>query len=145
MKLTKSENDFKEVMQRAKLVTNATTWTELAEILEMSTGDLANRKKRGTLPLDRLIDMANSRNVSIDWLLSGEGSMYRGGDGSMRREEPAESLSPKEEAVLALFRALDDDAQREIQQVAAEKKRLRDVEQRLEELSSELALSKNRA
>jgi hypothetical protein len=115
MKLTKSENDFKEVMQRAKLVTNATTWTELAEILEMSTGDLANRKKRGTLPLDRLIDMANSRNVSIDWLLSGEGSMYRGGDGSMRREEPAESLSPKEEAVLALFRALDDDAQREIQ------------------------------
>ena len=44
----------------------------------------------------------------------------------------------REEAVLTLFRALDEDAQREIQQAAEEKKRLRDVERRLDDLSAAL-------
>lgn len=125
------------VIDRLKLLYQAKNDTELCSAAGINRQTLSNWKSRDTVPYSLCVSLASEKGVTLDWLLTG--------DGPMRREEPAENLSPKEEAVLALFRALDDDAQREIQQVAAEKKRLRDVEQRLEELSSELALSKNRA
>jgi septal ring factor EnvC (AmiA/AmiB activator) len=55
------------------------------------------------------------------------------------------ALSREEEAVLALYRALDEDARREIRAVAEEKKRLREVERALAELRAELAGAKKRA
>lgn len=80
---------------------------------------------------DALASICSRLGVSADWLLTGEGDMYRaGGAGGLATE------TPREEAVLALFRELDEDAQREIQRAAEEKKRLRDVERRLDDLSA---------
>jgi hypothetical protein len=136
-KLTSRETGFEAVMERAMLVAGTSKWSEIAVALDMSSGDLANRKKRNTLPYDRLIDFAHSRKVSVDWLLTGTGPMRHvdGGGGET-------ALSPREQAVLSLFRALDEGAQREIQEVASEKKRLRDIEQKLEQLSAQLARRK---
>lgn len=72
--------------------------------------------------------------VSIDWLLTGEGPMRRGGAAAGLATE-----NPREEGMLNLFRELPEAEQREIQQVASEKKRLREVEQKLEEVSAQLA------
>ena len=53
--------------------------------------------------------------------------------------------SPKEEAILELFRSLDESGQRDIQSAAEEKKRIRDIEQRLKDLTEVLADTKRPA
>nr|WP_155397244.1 helix-turn-helix transcriptional regulator [Stutzerimonas stutzeri] len=80
--------------------------------------------------------------VSSDWLLTGEGPMRRGEVG---RAAPASAESPREQALLALWRELDEDAQREIQLAAEEKKRLKTLEQRLQELEAVVAAGKRLA
>jgi len=45
--------------------------------------------------------------------------------------------TPQEDAILSLYRALGDADRRDIQSAVEEKKRLRDIEQRLEELESQ--------
>ncbi|WP_262373513.1 MULTISPECIES: hypothetical protein [unclassified Pseudomonas] len=46
--------------------------------------------------------------------------------------------SPKEEAILSLFRSLDESGQRDIQSAAEEKKRLKDMAQQLSEITAML-------
>lgn len=94
---------------------------------------------------DILARLCTQLRISGDWLLTGEGDMYRDAPPSPTPDAPtapdptpAPDLSPTEAAILALYRDLDGDAQREIQNVATEKKRLRDVEQRIQDLQAEL-------
>lgn len=67
--------------------------------------------------------------------------MRRGdiGAASGQQAPAAAEMTPREQAILDLFRSLDEDGQREIQDAAAEKKRLRDLEQRFEELAAAFA------
>lgn len=58
---------------------------------------------------------------------------------------PGEGLSPDENAILELYRALEPNAQREIQNVAEEKKRLREVERQLKEIQANIAYQKRSA
>ncbi|MBD3816446.1 MAG: helix-turn-helix domain-containing protein [Halothiobacillus sp.] len=90
--------------------------------------------------VEAIIKIATHLGISMDWLLTGEGSMYRAAPTAQ-----IPSLSTREEAVLAMFRSLDEDAQREIQQVAEEKKRLRDVERQIKELQALLPHGKRSA
>ncbi len=62
--------------------------------------------------------------------------MHRGGVGQAE-QGAAENL--REQALLALWRELDEDAQREIQRSAQEKKRLSDIETQLKELAAAVA------
>ncbi|HBO0984934.1 TPA: helix-turn-helix domain-containing protein [Pseudomonas aeruginosa] len=74
--------------------------------------------------------------ISVDWLLTGDGRMLRGvsvGDA------PGGAENPREQALLALWRELDEGEQREIQLAAEEKKRLKILEQRLAELEAVVA------
>lgn len=68
--------------------------------------------------------------------------MHRSTD-EVRSVEPVNS--PKEEAILALFRSLDENGQRDIQSAAEEKKRLRDMAQQLTEITAMLNDSKRQA
>lgn len=52
---------------------------------------------------------------------------------------------PQEDAILALFRSLEETDRREIQSAAEEKKRIRDIEQRLKDLTEALADAKRPA
>lgn len=82
--------------------------------------------------------------ISVDWLLTGDGSPLGVSEGPPERGYGA-GLSSGEEAVLAVYRALDSEAQREIQAVAAEKKRLREIERQLKDLKEDLADCKRSA
>ncbi|MCO3755936.1 helix-turn-helix domain-containing protein [Pseudomonas aeruginosa] len=80
--------------------------------------------------------------ISVDWLLTGDGRMLRGvsvGDA------PGGAENPREQALLALWRELDEGEQREIQLAAEEKKRLKILEQRLAELEAVVAGGKRLA
>lgn len=80
--------------------------------------------------------------VSVDWLLTGEGSMFHGV--SIQGADPA-TENMQERALLELFRSLGDAGKRDIQSAAEEKKRLMDVEQRLKDLTEALADTKRPA
>ncbi|EIU1687327.1 helix-turn-helix domain-containing protein [Pseudomonas aeruginosa] len=91
---------------------------------------------------DALITIGSRLGISIDWLLSGEGPMRRGEAGQVGQ---GAAESPREQALLALWRELDEDAQREIQRAAEEKKRLNTLEQRVSELEAVVAAGKRLA
>ncbi len=80
--------------------------------------------------------------ISLDWLLTGEGSMFLGVSGGASETQTA---NQQEEAILELFRSLGEAGKREIQSAAEEKKRLMDVEQRLKDLTEALADTKRPA
>ena len=80
--------------------------------------------------------------ISLDWLLTGEGSMCLGVSAESSETQAA---NQQEEAILELFRSLGEAGRREIQSAAEEKKRLMDVEQRLKDLTEALADTKRPA
>lgn len=97
---------------------------------------------------DAMTQICTRLGIRADWLLTGEGPMRRdeASPAAPAREEPASyGINPREQAMLELFRSLDEDGQREIQGAAAEKKRLSDLEQRLEELAATVAAMEKRA
>lgn len=90
---------------------------------------------------DALRMISSHLGISSDWLLTGEGPMRRGDAdvASGQQSSTAAEMTPREQAILDLFRSLDEDGQREIQDAASEKKRLRDLEQRFKELAAAVA------
>ena len=81
--------------------------------------------------------------ISVDWLLTGEGSMA--GVPPLQVQAGTAPENSQEEAILELFRSLGEAGRREIQIAAEEKKRLMDVEQRLKDLTEILADTKRPA
>jgi hypothetical protein len=77
--LMNSEINFDDVMNRLKSYTNAKSFNALADMLGLSSSNFANLKKRNSIPYDKILEFSNSHNVSMDWLLTGEGTMLKGG------------------------------------------------------------------
>ncbi|PKG93663.1 transcriptional regulator [Pseudomonas sp. Choline-3u-10] len=90
---------------------------------------------------DALISLGSQLGISIDWLLTGEGEMLRrNAAGQGPQEERGEYAMPSaERALLAAYRALDEEDQQAVESVAREKKRLRDIEMQLKELVAAVA------
>ncbi len=116
----KNDYEFNVVMERLKNVSNTSSYNALAEMLGLSSSAFANFKKRNSIPYERVFSFANSLNVSIDWLLTGNGEMYQ--------EAKNADLTPHEAALLKVFRAVSDEGQQEILLHATEKKRLHELE-----------------
>ncbi|WP_103713685.1 helix-turn-helix domain-containing protein [Pseudomonas syringae] len=117
---------------------------EAAKVCSLSYSSLQNwvggiREPRP----EALIALGSHLGISIDWLLTGEGPMLRGGAHTDSNND--QTTSPQEKAILALYRSLGESDQRDIQSAAEEKKRMRDIEQRLEELTTALADVKKHA
>jgi len=115
---------------------------QLGDALQVNRSTLGNWRSRDSVPYTICVDVALERGVSLDWLLTGEGSMYRENGGNAPAE-PADS--PRERAMLALWRELDEEAQRDVQRHAEEKKRLTTLEQRVAELEAVVAAGKRLA
>ena len=122
-KFTDRERRFEEVMARLKQAIKAENDAKVAEELGLSSSGFANIKKRGSLPYERMERVCDSRNVSMDWLLTGEGLMWRG--------EPTDRQML---ALMELVAALSPEQRREICAVAEEKKRLNQLERAVAEL-----------
>ncbi len=82
---------FDDVVGRFRDALGLSSDADVARALGLSTGDFANRKRRGTLPLEKLAAAALSRNVSVDWLLTG-----RAGEASVEPGGRARSGYPTE-------------------------------------------------
>ncbi len=75
-----SEHTFEGVAQRLKDALGLKSFNALARALGISSSSFSNRKQTNSLPYKAIVDLALSRNVSLDWLFYGQGQPFRGGD-----------------------------------------------------------------
>lgn len=130
------------VLERLMTVFAVDSDSELARKLDVNRQTLGSWRSRQSIPYALCVNVSEAEGVSLDWLLTGEGTMLRGVSVAAT-DSPA--TSPQEDAILALFRSLEETDRREIQSAAEEKKRIRDIEQRLKELTEALADTKRPA
>ncbi|MBX7277965.1 helix-turn-helix domain containing protein [Pseudomonas sp. ERGC3:05] len=130
------------VLERLMTVFSVDSDSELARKLDVNRQTLGSWRSRQSIPYALCISVSEAEDVSLDWLLTGEGTMVRGISAPI-----AETVvtDPQEEAILTLFRSLEEADRREIQSAAEEKKRIRDIEQRLKDLTEALAATKRQA
>ncbi|WP_090899335.1 helix-turn-helix domain-containing protein [Azotobacter beijerinckii] len=129
------------VLERLACVLETKSSSQLANALGYSPQAVSGWKTRDTVPYAKCVEIASQHGISLDWLLTGEGQMRRADADAtpVQQASTSSEISPREQAILELFRSLGEDDQREIQDAAAEKKRLTAIEQRLEELAAAVA------
>jgi phage repressor protein C with HTH and peptisase S24 domain len=67
-----------QILSRLKVATDSSTDKEFAEFLGLDPQSTTSAKKRGEIPSIWLVRVSHRTNVSMDWLLYGEGPMRRG-------------------------------------------------------------------
>lgn len=126
-----------DVLARLKQITGTKTDASLSSALNISPQTLSSWKGRDSTPYSICIDIAETRGISLDWLLLGEGPVLR--------PAPNESLDSSQEAttrentIIELWRLLDEDDRCAIQNALLEKRRLRDLELKLSEMTAILS------
>lgn len=132
------KTDISEVLKRLMQATGANNKSRLGKAYGISPQAISSWESRGSIPYALCVSVATEKDVSLDWLITGEGNMRRS-DGENGASEAAVAYNTREQALLGLFRELGEDDQREIQHAAEEKKRLKHLEQRLAELEAVVA------
>jgi len=65
-------DNFINIMDRLKYLLKVHSDSALAEMLALSQSTFAERKKRNSIPYDKIISLCEKRGLSTDWLFYGE-------------------------------------------------------------------------
>jgi hypothetical protein len=76
---SKLPNSFDEIFGRLKLVFGVETDTDFARCMGFKQGSVSGAKQKKAIPPAWITEVALSKGVSADWLLTGEGEMRRDG------------------------------------------------------------------
>ncbi len=74
---SESLSKYSVVLERMKRASGLGNESSIAKTLDITPQAMSNFKKAGEIPADRIIQFALKFTVSVDWLLTGEGSMRR--------------------------------------------------------------------
>ncbi len=72
---------YSEIIERMRWAGKLKNDSAVARTLGVTPQALSNYKKRGEMPTDLVLRFANIYGLSVDWLITGEGEMYKGGRG----------------------------------------------------------------
>ncbi|WP_449104858.1 helix-turn-helix domain-containing protein [Pseudomonas mohnii] len=125
------------VLTRLKQITGTTSDASLSSALQVSPQTLSSWKGRDSTPYSICVDIAQTRGISLDWLLLGEGPVLR--PAPAQSSEESQDNATRENTILALWRLLNEEDRRAIQHALEEKRRLRDMELQLSEMAAVLA------
>src|SRR4030065_344933 len=85
---------YSDIIERMRWAGKLKNDSAVARVLGVTPQALSNYKKRGEMPTDLVLRFANIYGLSVDWLISGEGEMYkpgeRGGSCSKTTEQTTE-------------------------------------------------------
>ncbi|NLW80734.1 MAG: Cro/Cl family transcriptional regulator [Desulfovibrionales bacterium] len=81
----KLPNKFDEILGRLKQVFDVETDTDFARSMGFRQGAVSSAKQKQTIPPAWITEVALSKGVSADWLLTGEGEMKREGAAFIKR------------------------------------------------------------
>lgn len=71
----KNSNNAKNILERVKIFLNLRIDTELAEYLGIAQNTLSGWKTRNSIDYDLIIDKLKDKNINLNWLLTGTGTM----------------------------------------------------------------------
>ncbi|WP_439864317.1 helix-turn-helix domain-containing protein [Pseudomonas antarctica] len=106
------------VLERLMTVFAVDSDSDLARKLDVNRQTLGSWRSRQSIPYALCVSVSEAEGVSLDWLLAGEGAMLRGVSSHSAEKG---TRNPQEDAILALFRSLEEADRREIQNAAEEK------------------------
>jgi len=69
--------NYLETIERMRWAGKLKNDSAVARVLGVTPQALSNYKKRGEMPTDLVLRFADIHGLSVDWLISGEGEMYR--------------------------------------------------------------------
>lgn len=69
--------NYLEIIERMRWAGKLKNDSAVARALGVTPQALSNYKKRGEMPTDLVLRFSNIYGLSVDWLLSGEGEMYK--------------------------------------------------------------------
>ncbi|MBI5588599.1 MAG: helix-turn-helix domain-containing protein [Deltaproteobacteria bacterium] len=72
---------YAEIIERMRWAGKLKNDSAVARVLGVTPQALSNYKKRGEMPTDLVLRFANIYGLSVDWLISGDGEMYKAGRG----------------------------------------------------------------
>jgi hypothetical protein len=124
-----SNLNAENVIVRLKQILNEKSDQKLGDYLGIPKSTISNWRQRDSVPYSICVQVAQEKNVSLDWLLTGEGTMLKGGGAN------DENMSPKRRKMFELLERLDDDALDDA--IYSTKKLVESVEER-QALRSEL-------
>lgn len=122
------------VIDRLKQVLAVSSDTELCALTDTNKQTLSNWKSRDSVPYTLCVQIADEKGVSLDWLLSGVGQIYRNQPVTETVITTATGLPPRQQALLDLFNALPEERQREAFSALEDKKRFLMLEKNYNEL-----------
>jgi len=84
--------NYLDTIERMRWAGKLKNDSAVARVLGVTPQALSNYKKRGEMPTDLVLRFAEIHSLSVDWLISGKGEMYRFGsspDGYLMAAEEA--------------------------------------------------------
>lgn len=119
--------ETEKILERMRIVFNCQSDSELSKAIDTPKQTISTWKQRDSTPYSLCVHIAKDKNISLDWLLTGEGEMSKG-------KPPCAKISPKLAKMAELLDGLNEDQQREVFATVAEKKRLNTLEATIAEL-----------
>lgn len=126
----------RSVLDRLHKVLGVKNDSQLCEVINASRSTVGSWIARDSVPYAICVEIALSRGVTLDWLLTGEGPMRRGEVGAVSAEQ---ATDPGEATLLDHFRELDTSAQAELLGAAMLRRRVDQLESQLQELQAAVA------
>jgi len=126
------------VLARLKQITGTKSDASLSSALHISPQTLSSWKGRDSTPYSLCVEIAQSRGVSLDWLLLGEGPILRH-SAAVNASELSQETATREDTILSMWRLLSEEDRYAIQNALEEKRRLREMELKLSEMASILS------
>lgn len=83
---------YSDIIERMRWSGKLKNDSAVARTLGVTPQALSNYKKRGEMPTDLVLRFAGIYGLSVDWLITGEGDMYR--PGAVRTLKAGEEHSP---------------------------------------------------
>ena len=68
--------NFSEIVDRIMRLENTSKKTDIANLLDSNTSKFSVWERRNTIPLENLLTYCRNRELSIHWLLTGEGPRH---------------------------------------------------------------------
>ncbi len=81
-----------EIIHRLSEALGTKTDADMAIQLGVSKSTISNWKARNTVPYEQCMEVTKREFLSLNWLLTGEGPMYRDGSGEEAEAEPVEGM-----------------------------------------------------
>lgn len=126
------ELNFNIIFDRLKSALNLKNDSQIAELIGMSTSAFSNLKKREAIPFEKVIVLAISNGISLDWLMGGY-------------PDDIEIKTPEKNPLItratSIISNLTPNQIEEISCIALEKQRINNLEQEVKRLTKHLKVN----